>query len=188
MRPLPFYFRQLMHVPGRGLVVHEWAQGGLSSVTYREFYLERKKKWRRIRPQAILLQLGTNDVPAILEGRYSVENFENNLTGILEEFKAFRSRDGRRPLLLVATVPLFSDVPPESRKNRLVASLLNPAVRRAARHAEAAVVDNCRVLENRPEFYDPDGVHPNRWGETALARNWTRSLRAALSGPGGGRR
>lgn len=185
MRPMPPYFRQLLHSPERRLVLHEWAQGGLSTSTYLGFYGEIAASRRRVRPHAILLQIGTNDVRPILEGRCTVADFESNLSTILGEFGKYRSPAGNRSALLVATVPLFSAAAADAAGNSLVVSRLNPAVRKAARAAGAEVVDNFEILKNEPGLYDPDGVHPNPLGEAALARSWARSLRALL---GRGRR
>ena len=47
--------------------------------------------------------------------------------------------------------------------------------------AEGAIlVDQYSILKNRPDYYDPDCVHPNTAGEIALAGNWLRALRASL--------
>ncbi|OGD28751.1 MAG: hypothetical protein A2Y56_15915 [Candidatus Aminicenantes bacterium RBG_13_63_10] len=188
MRPMPYYFRQLLRPRRRKLVLLEWAQGGLNTKTYQSFFREHEEKWRRALPDAVLVQLGTNDVPLFLAGTQTVDEFEAGLTKILEDFQDCRSRDGRPPLLLVATAPFFADTPANLEKNRLVSSRLNPTIRKAARRAGAVIVDNFAVLENRPELYDPDGVHPNCLGEAALARNWARAVRSRLSGSGKNRR
>jgi len=178
MRPMPWYFRQLLLSDSPHFILYEWAQGGLSSVTYQGFYRQQAERWRRIRPEFILLQLGTNDVVPVLEGRLSLDDFKANLTSIIREFQTYRTPRGESARILLATVPLFADDPANQDKNRLVKTAINPAIREIVKRAQACLADNFSVLEGRPEFYDPDGVHPNPLGEAALAKNWIKSLKA----------
>jgi len=180
MRPMPLHLRQILQSPGRDLVIHEWALGGLSTSTYLGFFRELPASQRRVKPHAILLQIGTNDVRPILEGRRTVADFEAGLSAILDEFGKYRTSAGGRTALLVATVPLFKAAAEDAAGNSLIVSRLNPAIRKAARASNARVVDNFAVLEKEPGLYDPDGIHPSSLGEAALARNWLRSLRPLL--------
>ena len=177
MRPMPWYFRQILPSDTPNFILYEWARGGLSSVTYQGFYRQQAERWRRVRPDFILLQLGTNDVVPVLEDRTSLEDFKNNLTAIIREFQTYRTPQGDTPRVLVATVPLFSDDPANQDKNRLVKTAINPAIREIVERTEACLTENFSILEGRPELYDPDGIHPNSLGGAALAKNWIKTLK-----------
>jgi lysophospholipase L1-like esterase len=180
MRPMPAYFRQLLPSDTPSFILYEWAQGGLNSVTYQSFYRQGAGRWRLATPDFILLQLGTNDVVPILEGRWTVADFKSNLAVIIREFQSYHSAAGKPPFILVATIPYFSDDPSNANKNRLVRDGVNPALREVVEREEVNLVDNFSVLEKKPELYDPDGVHPNALGEAALAKNWIRAMKSCL--------
>jgi hypothetical protein len=180
MRPVPAHFRELAPEEGLDLAIHEWAQGGLSSETYLPFFFQKFPDWSETRCDAILLQLGTNDAVPILEGKRSREEFRGNLMMIVRQFKSLRKPDGRRPYVFLATVPYFCDQPESLEKNRIVGSVINPVLMEIAATEGVILVDQHLVLRNRPDYYDPDCVHPNAAGEIALARNWLRALRAIL--------
>ncbi len=180
MRPMPFYFRRLLPPVSSNFIIEEWAQGGLSSVTYQSFYRQHAGQWRRITPDLILLQLGTNDAAPLAEGRYSADDFLANLTAIIREFQTYRGAAGQAAVVLVATIPSFSDDPSNDGKNKMVREVINPAIRKAAESTGALLADNFSVLNGKPELYDPDGVHPNVQGEEALAKNWIKAMKACL--------
>ncbi len=180
MRPMPAYLRQSLPALRPDFVLHEWARGGLSTATYQGFYREQAEEWRRVRPDLILLQIGTDDVVPVLEGRSTLEDFKANLSRILMEFKSYRTAAGEPPCLLVATIPFFSDIPSNQDKNHLVKADINPAIRSVAGLAGAVIVDNFAVLEGKEDLYDPDGVPPNPRGEAAVAENWVRAIRSLL--------
>lgn len=184
MRPMPHYFRQLLPSLSPNFVIEEWAQGGLGSATYQSFYNQHAERWRRVAPDFILLQIGTNDAAPLAEGRSSPDDFQANLTAIIREFQSYRNPAGKAALVLVATVPLFSDDPVHAGKNQMVKDIINPAIRRAAESAGALLADNFSVLNGKPELYDPDGVHPNVQGEEALAKNWVKAMKAFLEKKG----
>jgi lysophospholipase L1-like esterase len=186
MRPVPLHLLAISPPRGWTLDIREWAQGGLSSETYPDFFRRGLPRWEGTRCDAILLQLGTNDAAPLVEGRSGGPAFEARIAAILEEFKRFEGPDGRRPVLLVATVPLFCDRPESAAKNRVVEDVINPALRAVAARAGAVVVDQFAVLKGRPELYDPDCVHPNGAGELALAESWFAALRSVFDPAGAG--
>jgi lysophospholipase L1-like esterase len=183
MRPMPVHFRALAPAAGLNLEIREWAQGGLSSETYPSFF-------RRLQPEgetracdAILLQLGTNDAIPLLEERWSPAEFRARLAGILAEFGKIPGRRRPRPLVFLATVPLFCDRPESAAKNRIVATVINPILRDLARAGDVVLVDNGAVLDHHPALVDPDCVHPAPEGEIALAKSWLAALRRAFPEP-----
>jgi lysophospholipase L1-like esterase len=180
MRPMPAYFRQLLPSLAPKFILQEWAQGGLNSVTYQGFFRQQAGRWRRVTPDIILLQLGTNDVVPVLEGRITIEDFKINMTAIIREFQAYRNASGQNPYILVATIPFFSDDPTNQNKNRLVKEAVNPGIREVVEKTGVRLVDNFSILAGKPELYDPDGVHPNPGGEAALAANWIQAVKICL--------
>ncbi|MBM3293334.1 MAG: SGNH/GDSL hydrolase family protein [Candidatus Aminicenantes bacterium] len=177
MQPIPVHLRAIASAAGENLRIVEMARGGLSTDTYRGFFRQSLEEGRNARFLAVLLQLGTNDVLPILEGRETPEDFRERFREILAGFRKLGAPGRPRPALLVATIPRFCENPESEAKNEIVESVLNPIVREVAAAAGAAVVDNHAVLRDRPDLYDPDGVHPNGAGERALAENWWRTLK-----------
>ncbi len=180
MRPLPALFRTLAPEKGMTLDIREWAQGGLNSETYLSYFHRNLPRWTGTRCDAILLQLGTNDAGLLLMGKRSPEEFRAGIVAVLGELKKFRSPAGSPPALFLATVPFFCNRPETAGLNKIVESVINPVLREIAAAEGAVLVDQNLVLRNRPEWMDPDCIHPNSDGETALARNWLRAVRAAL--------
>lgn len=180
MRPVPAHFQELAPEEGLDLEIHEWAQGGLNSETYLSFFFQNLPDWEKTRCDAILLQLGTNDAVPILEGERTLEEFRNNMMMIIRQFRNFRTPDGKRCLIFLATVPYFCDRPESAEKNRIVDSVINPVLMELAKADGVILVDQHLILRNHPELYDPDCVHPDTAGEIALTLNWLRALRAAL--------
>jgi lysophospholipase L1-like esterase len=160
--------------------IKDWCQGGLSSQTYQSFLAKHYKNWVKTRCDFILLQLGTNDVFPLLEQRYTLMDFKENMSSIIKNFKRFKGRRNKHSKILVASIPLFCDEDEILEKNRLIQEKINPAIREIAKREKAIFVENSSVLENRYDLYDPDGVHPNTEGERALARNWLSWIRREL--------
>ncbi len=177
MRPIPVHLRALAPASGLLLEIREWAQGGLNTETYPSFYHRLLPEWEGKACDAILLQLGTNDAVPLLEKSWGPADFRDRMTGILAEFKKYPGQKRRRPVLFLATVPLFCDRPESAARNRIVETVINPLIRDIARTEGAVLVDNGAVLNHRPALYDPDCVHPGPEGEKALALNWLAALR-----------
>jgi lysophospholipase L1-like esterase len=181
MRPIPAHIRAIeAERPGDRLTLLEWAQGGLRTDTYLAFLRRNLAEWGEKRPDAILLQIGTNDALPLLEGRSDPAAFRDKLAAVLAAFGGLRGGGRPHPVLLVATVPRFADGSPHAAKNRIVEDVINPALAAAVAAAGGLLVDNHAVLLDRPDLYDPDGIHPNAAGERALALNWLAALRVAL--------
>jgi lysophospholipase L1-like esterase len=177
MRPQPVHLRILFEqAGGRPFRVEDWSQGGQSSQTYPSFLRAREEGWKNVRPDFLILQLGTNDAGPIAAGTYGRARFEENLKGILRSLKNLAGKPDSPPRLFIATVPLFLESPNSAAKNRAITDVINPTIRAVAEETGVVLVDQYAVLENRPDLYDSDGAHPNGEGEKALARNWLRAL------------
>jgi len=182
MRPIPTRLYELTRFSPGSFILKDWAQGGLSSETYPSFFDRRASAWSQLRPDLILLQLGTNDARPLLEGRLRPEDFERNIRAIVRRFREFRDRAGRPPRILIASAPPFHDADAAA-KNEILVKVVNPALRRLAGEEGLTFVDNHAILDGRPDLYDPDGVHPNPRGEKRLARHWFHWIREALYPP-----
>ncbi len=175
IRPTPVYLRRLL--PSSRVRIKEWAQGGLSSVNYLSFFRSHPG-WQRERVDFVLLQLGTNDVPGLLRGEETGTQFRHNLEAIIAEFKKLKSNYFKHPQIVLGTVPLFYGLADEAERNRVVNELINPGIIAIAAQEGAQVIDQAGRLRGCLEYYEPDGIHPNREGEKALARNWRRAVRS----------
>ena len=180
MRPIPAHLRAIAAAQNIALDIREWAQGGLNSDTYRSFFRRNEGRWTGTRCDAILLQLGTNDVVPLLEGRTTAAEVRARIREILAVFAKFEGRRRPRPLILMATVPRFCESLESAAKNEAVESTVNPILKEAAAAEGAVLVDSHAVLLNRPDLFDPDCVHPNAAGERALAENWWRVIRGMM--------
>jgi len=186
MRPIPTRLYELTRFSPGSLILKNWAQGGLSSETFLSFFDRSAAAWILVRPDIILLQLGTNDARPLLEGRLRPDEFERNIRAITRRFREFRDRTGRPPRILLASAPPFRD-PDAEAKNEILLKIINPALRRLAGDEGLTFVDNHAILDGRPDLYDPDGVHPNPHGEKRLARHWLHWIREALKSTWRGR-
>ena len=183
MRPVPVHLRPLLKTETkRPFQVRDWAQGGQTSETYPAFLRQHWENWKSVRPDFIIIQIGTNDALPILQGKYDPDRFEENLRGIVRTFKGLNGGSGPGPLVLMATAPPFRGTQDFEEKNRIIRSSINPIIRKIAEHEGAALVDNGSILEGRPDLYDPDGVHPSPDGEKAIARNWLRAIKKEWTG------
>jgi len=180
MRPIPYHLENILKDSKGKIIIKDWSRGGLSSKSYRAFFLKRWKGWRKTRPDFVLIQLGTNDVTPLLQQEYDLENFRVNLKAIIEKFKTFRGRRYKTPKIFIASVPLFCQESRGKGKNQLVAEKINPGIREIASEENIIFVDNFSLLFHRAHLYSPDGVHPNAKGERVLAKNWLFWLRSEL--------
>jgi len=180
MRPIPYHLKEMLKVPKTKIDIRDWSQGGLSSVTYRIFFTRHYLRWRKTRPDFILIQLGTNDVIPLLKDRYQMADFKKNLNTIIKNFKGFKGNGYKRPRIFLASVPLFYGESSSKEKNRLVQKEINPAIKEIAIKEKLFYVDNFSILVNETHLYSPDGVHPNSSGEKALAKNWLFWIRSEL--------
>jgi len=180
MRPIPHHLREILKISKRKIRIRDWSRGGLSSQSYQAFFRRHYHRWRRTRPDFILIQLGTNDVIPLLHNEYKMSYFRNNLSAIIKNFRKFKGNRFKCPKIFVASIPLFYLESSSKEKNQWIKKEINPAIEEIAREEKSVFVDNFSVLSNRTHLYSPDGVHPNSRGEKALARNWLFWIRNEL--------
>lgn len=182
MRPMPTHLKKLMKKTENRVVVLDWAQGGLSSETYLGFYQRHFRHRKAIRPDFILIQLGTNDIWRVISREYEISHFIENMKTIVEELKVFSNGKGQPSQILMANVPLLCG-PDYGQTIRTILDALNPALETIAKEESIHLVDNFRIFKDRPHLYSPDGVHPNVSGEKALAQNWLIGMRRSMRRP-----
>ena len=172
----PDHLKKLLSESGIQAEVFNFGISGHTSGEYLNFLKSKAKELIQLRPDFILLQLGTNDV-RIDEDETSAEAFYSNMKEIVGIFKCFKNSRGRPSIIFLATIPpiptgkfdRFSD---KSRKR--VTEEINPLIERLIREEGLPLVDNYSLFINSPELL-PE-IHPSQDGYRALARNWQEAL------------
>ncbi len=153
--------------------------GGYTSGHYLGF-MKSFNLFKAIKPDLVLLKLGTNDARtdfASTETAQFVENMEGLIHLIREELY-----EQSPPLVLISTIlPIIPQpfVFTERSARRVVAEI-NPAIREISDRLNIPLVDNFTLFKDRPEWLE-DGVHPNRKGYQAMADNWFTSITEAIA-------
>jgi len=176
----PHFLQRLFSRDGIRARVLNYGRSGFTSGEYRAFLEKHIDRMSREHPDAVLLQLGTNDV-RVDGDRTAAADFAANMKAITAAFRGLRSRSGRPSLLIVATippVPAGTPLPFSEESVRRVEEEINPAIRSLADAEDLPLVDNHGFFLSRPELLP--GVHPSREGYQALASNWYGSLRPRL--------
>lgn len=161
--------------------VLNYGRSGNTSAEYLRFLEGHIDKLRDERPDIVLVELGTNDV-RVDGDRVSREEFKRNIREIIGIFRDFKTRSGRRPAILLASVPPIPDgmafpFGPESGP-RVVAEI-NPAVKAVCLETKAVFVDNFSLFVGSPALLP--GVHPAPEGYRAMARNWHMAMRPLIA-------
>jgi lysophospholipase L1-like esterase len=176
----PHFLQRLFARDGIRARVLNYGRSGFTSGEYRAFLERDIGRMGGERPDAVLLQLGTNDVRADGD-RISAADFSANMRAIVSAFLGFRSRTGRPSVVMLATIP---PVPPgtpfpfSDESVRRVEEEINPALRSLAGEEGLPLVDIHALFAARPNLLA--GIHPSREGYEALAESWYDALRPRL--------
>jgi lysophospholipase L1-like esterase len=176
----PLFLQKLIRQDGIKAVVRNHGRAGHTSGEYLRFLLKNRDQFKKERPDFVLIQLGTNDVREDRDST-SLEDFRRNMRRILGYFREFRTRDGKQPVLLVATIP---PIPEDSRypfapgSRQRVTAEINPAIIALSEKENIRLVDNHTLFLNSPSLLS--GVHPTEDGYRALAKNWREALTPLL--------
>jgi lysophospholipase L1-like esterase len=177
----PHFLQRLFVRDGLRARVLNYGRSGFTSGEYRAFLENELERMSRERPDAILLQLGTNDV-RVDGDRTSAADFSANMRAIVSAFRGFRNRSGRPSTVMLATIPPVPPSPPfpfSDESIRRVEEEINPALRSLAVEEGLPLVDNHALFAERPDLLP--GIHPSREGYEALAESWYGALRTRLS-------
>ena len=153
--------------------------GGYTSGHYLRF-LKSFGLFRAIRPDLVLLKLGTNDVRTDFL-RTETSQFIENMESIVRLIREDLYRESP-PLILISTIlPVIPQpfVFTESSAKRVVEEV-NPAIREIAARLDLILVDNFSLFERHPEWLI-DGIHPGARGNQAMADNWLAAITEALA-------
>lgn len=124
-----------------------------------------------LQPDLISVIAGGND---LLKGKWNAPQFEAHLAEMLERLSASSAT------VMTATMPdfLFLPVPPKM-KERLTANLIemNDIIRQLSRRFNTALGEGWNdPATKEAKFWSADGVHPNAYGYTHLARTMSNAL------------
>jgi lysophospholipase L1-like esterase len=175
----PHFLQRLFNTAGIRARVLNFGRSGNTSGEYLGFLERNKERLKSVRPDFVLLQLGTNDVRVDADST-ETPIFADNMIRIIEIFRTFRSRSGKAPRLLLGTVPPAPPGPlpfsPESA--RRVSEEINPALRAIADKERISLVDHYALFFREPDLLS--GVHPSREGYKRLAESWFLAIKPIL--------
>jgi lysophospholipase L1-like esterase len=176
----PHFLQRLFNDSGlRGRVLNHGRSGDTSG-EYLDYLEKNAEKLAAEHPDFVLLQLGTNDVRMDADSTPN-DVFIAHMKKLVAIFRGFRSRAGKTPQILLATVPPIpsgTDFPFSPESSRRVAEEINPAVRAISAEAGLPVVDNYGLFLANPGLLP--GVHPTKDGYRLLAENWFSALKPFL--------
>jgi len=172
----PQFLRRMLNAEGIAARVLNYGRSGFTSGEYLNYLVKSRDQLVEEKPDVILLELGTNDV-RVDHDATPTDRFRMNMKEILGVFRTFRSRSGKIPMILIATIPDIPETPPNfnAESARRVEAEINPAIRDIAAEAGITVVDQHAVFVRRPDLL-PD-VHPVREGYRLMAEAWREALR-----------
>jgi lysophospholipase L1-like esterase len=174
-----FLQRQLIKDGFRARAINH-GRSGNTSAEYLAFLAKNQTRLAGQHPDFILLQLGTNDVRADRD-RTSAGAFRSNMKKIVEIFRTFHNRKGKRSILLVSTIPPVPQGTPfpfTDRSRERVTAEINPIIKDICLEEKIPLVDNYAMFLKFPELLP--GVHPSLEGYRRLAWNWYEALKALL--------
>ncbi len=175
----PMVLQGLCAAEGLEVAVLNAGVSGHSSAEYLAF-VRARDLFASTRPDAVLLQLGTNDVRCDYHAN-TAEDFGRNLRAIAEAALAVRTPTGAQPVLILGTVPPLLSVTRQftEASARRICAEINPVIAALAAELGAGMVDNHALLAERPELLA--GNHPTEAGYDALAQSWFGALKEHLS-------
>jgi lysophospholipase L1-like esterase len=176
----PILLQKVMKRQGILARVLNYGRGGNTSGEYLRFLISEESRLSSIRPDFVLLELGTNDVRCDGD-RTPTPVFERNMRVLIGHFRAFRTRENKPPIILLATIPPVPEgvaFPFSPESSRRVREEINPTLRRIADELGLPLVDHFSFFMKASELL-PD-VHPSREGYWAMARGWFNALKPYL--------
>ncbi len=157
-----------------------YGRKGFTSGEYLRFLRANETRLAALKPDFVLLELGTNDVR--LDGDLtSTPDFDRNMRAIIGLLRTFRSAAEQPPVILLATVPPVpagAAFPFSPESDRRVRDEINPALFRMSVELSLPLVDQHAVFADAPGLL-PD-VHPSPAGYREMARRWLAALEPYL--------
>lgn len=160
--------------------VLNYGRNGNTSGEYLAFLRENTARLAEEHPDFILIQLGTNDIRVDYDFIPTAQ-YSENIKNIIDIFSEFRTRSGRTPRCLIATIPPIPEnysYPFTEESQRRVREEINPAIKKIAVDRGLVLVDNYTTLFDQPLLLP--GIHPSKEGYRQVAQNWYNSLRPLI--------
>jgi lysophospholipase L1-like esterase len=173
----PPHLARILKEEGIRAKVLNYGQSGHTSGEYLRFLNKKKSEMAGHHPDFILLQLGTNDVRTDHD-RTNAEAFGKNIQKIIRLLQEFKTRRGKIPQVLLATIPPIPEGTPfpfSPQSIKRVTKEINPLIQEIAVKEKIALVDNYSIFISDSHLL-PE-VHPSDLGYEAMARNWLNSLK-----------
>ncbi len=177
----PRHLRRMLSQDGLRARVLNCGRKGHTSREYLRFLGQQKRDLAKERPDYVLLQLGTNDVRVDADFT-TAEEFERTMREIIAVFSGFKNRSGRRPEILLATIPPLPvnlSYPFNGQSAERVVREINPILKKIAGEENLVLVDNYSLFLENPRLL-PD-VHPTSEGYRLMAQNWHNALKPLIS-------
>jgi len=177
----PHFLQRIFNSEGRKARVLNYGRNGHTSGEYLSFLEKNGARLEAEGPDFILLELGTNDVRTDIDST-PTPVFKSNMKRIIEIFRGFKSRSGKTPVILLATIPPVPEGTPFPFTPESVARVdaeINPALKSISREERIPLVDHYTLFLKEPGLLP--GVHPSLEGYRRLARHWFDALQPFIS-------
>ena len=120
-------------------------------------------------PDVAVVMLGTNDARA--DHYKSIDNFVDDYLLLIHELQALESKP---KIFLVKPPPIFDNV--FDLKNVNLVEGIIPRIEQIANQEGLTIIDVYTALENHPECFQEDGVHPNSECATIIANEVYKAI------------
>ncbi len=158
--------------------VLNFGKNGYSSGEYLTF-IQQDSAWKRLFPEWVLVQLGTNDV-RVDGSQTTTAVFIENMESIVRVFTREAYLRHREIHVALATIPPVCEGQPFDRTSvARVSEEINPAIIDIGKRLNLPVIDNYRLFVNNAE--ELPGIHPTRKGYEMISRNWYQYLKPRIS-------
>jgi len=162
---LPAYPHELQTLLGNNYTVGNFGAGGSTVLLDTDNpYIDHGEfvKAKNFLPDIAIIMLGTND--ARTDHFKSIENFVPDYMKLINEIQALESNP---KIFLVKPPPLFNNK--HDLKNENLVEGIIPRIEQIANEQELLIIDVYTALENHPEHFWNDGIHPNSEGANVIA-------------------
>ncbi|MEE9503418.1 MAG: SGNH/GDSL hydrolase family protein [Candidatus Aminicenantaceae bacterium] len=176
----PRFLQRRFDQDGILVKVLNYGRSGDTSGEYLAFLKKNTQILSKEHPDFILIQLGTNDLREDQDNT-SATQFSANMKDIINIFSGFKTRSGKTPQSLIATIPSIPENSPSpftEKSHRRVRDEINPIIRQIADDQGLVLVDNYTLLLDQSHLL-PE-VHPSREGYRQIALNWYNSLKPLI--------
>jgi lysophospholipase L1-like esterase len=137
--------------------------------------------WATGMPQDIvIITFGTNATRPINWDDYSNEFIDDYLT-LIDEFNKWNNPD--RIFVLGLPPPINIDGVYDLRNNILINEII-PKIKTVAKQTGATIADFYHPMDNHPEWFNVDGVHPNATGDSVMAQIVYGAIQKSQAPPG----